>query len=823
MNKEINKEFKIVIDNHGIIKKYCHSLEKTFCNKIKKNQNISKIISELNFSLFFETLNSFINDKELERNLFLKIKNKRYNILFTKKSKKLIELTFKKDNNKKISNLDLFSNKLKEKHDQKIYKISKEICSYVSKSIQLTNLFIFNYQNFFSIRYWDITSEYEAHFMDKKDIEFITKLQNYIYYNYLSSEIIDQKLDLLFFDGNYKFFSIDQITDSLIQELSLTTANYIKEIINFCNENNLTEIGIIPISTKSIRVGFVVIFKNNKFTKLEKGIFYDIKQYIENLIQNSKFFKDYLEEIEDVNNLKIKLPGEIFKTLYFSLIKMNKINNIHELKIFSRNELKELTNSDLCSYYEINLNNMSLQPEIIDEEENIKNIIKKEKLSLNDQNIKKIINIKKITFYNSNYEEKGLFIYPGIKEKNSYMFCPLYLTSNNPNGIFILTKKNNKKFNYIELIIVNTFFNHAQKKHKELLLIKENLESKIKYKALYETILNLNMVNSTFNTFDIIAKIASNLVSSETVVLYKIEKEKNNTEKKFLQCIYSNEEIETRIQTLKQKIEIGKYLIGKCCKDGITRFQNIEDYDQELDSCSDKKPKSILAIPLQIRDEIMGGMVLMRYSHLNFDSNDLETILPFAQQAINIVYQNILIQSNIDKQETYKCIIEFLKVANKYNNIKSLFKELINNCFKLSPHSSKCGFFIYHKNRNILTLFYNLEKIKSKIKPKRIIIEIKDDLKEFISKKNIMLITKEDKTFISEKNKNFFDLTKYSFIFIPLHISNKFIGIIYLGKSLTEKNSENEYSKISAFLENIQDLTNYGFIKEKTTRYLKYF
>jgi len=830
MKKRINKiTFKIIIDGYGIIKKYSNNAKKIF-KSIKKNHNISTIISNDSLSQFLNTLKDFTEKKDSKNEINSSItckNNKVYNIILKAKHNNLIQITFEKSKINE-SNLDILSNLLKKEHDKKIYELAKEISLYASRNIQLTNLFVFNYQNFYSIRYWDISPDYKAHFMDNRDLKFINNLQKYVYYNYLSSEIIDEKIDILFSDGNYKFISTKNVSEYLNDELPLKTNKYLQEIINFCNENKLTEIALIPLFIKNIRIGFIAIFKTDKFTSSEKIIFYDIKQYSENLIQNSKFFQDYLLEIEDINNLKIKIPGEIFKRLYFSLINMNKINNIHELKTFSRTELKDLTNSDYCSYYEINLSSMTLQPEIIDEDESIKNIVKKEKLSLNNPNIKKILNLKKIVFYNMNNEEKGLFIYPNSEIKNSYMFCPLYLTSNNPTGIFILTKKDGKKFNYLESIIVNTFFNHAQKKHKELLLIKENLESKIKYKALYETILNLNLVNSPFNTFDTIAKIASNLVSSETVILYRVEQDRNNPEKKYLTCIYSNEKIETRIKTLKNRIELGKYLIGKCCKDGITRFQNIEDYDPELDSCSDKKPKSILAIPLHIREEIIGGMVLIRYSHQNFDSNDLETILPFAQQAINIVYQNILIQSNIDKQETYKNIIEFIKIANNTTSIKILLKEMLKCCFKLSPHSSKAGFFIYHKNRDNLKLFYTVNKIKTKIKENPVTFETKTPIiKDCLTKKSIITISIEDikdnNILLSEKENNFFDFNKFSFMFIPLFISNKLIGIIYIAKSNTEKNSKNDYDKISSFLEESTKICSDGSLSKKIKKYLKYF
>lgn len=829
MKEEINK-FSIIIDSYGIIKKYSKIAKKIFKDNIKKNHNISSIIAKECFSTFLNNLKDVIenpNSNKDGNNIIKCRNNKIFNIIFKVKSKNFIEVIFEKSKEKR-SDIDLLSMVLKKEHDKKIYELAKEICLYTSKNIQLTNLFVFNYQNFYSIRYWDISPDYKANFMDNRDLKFISKLQNYIYYNYLSSEVIDEKIDLLFSDGNYKFLSINDITEYINEELPLTTIKYLREIVDFCNENKLTNVGLIPIFIKNIRIGFITIFKNGEWTKSEKIVFYDIKQYAENVIQNSEFFNKFLQETEDINNLKIKTPGQIFKRLYFSLINMNKINNIHELKTFSRIELKELTNSDYCSYYEINLSSMTLQPEIIDEEESIKNIIKKEKLILANKNIKKILNIKKITFYNSSEDEKGLFIYPNTNIKNSYMFCPLYLTSNNPTGIFILTKKDGKRFNYLESIIVNTFFNHAQKKHKELLLIKENLESKIKYKALYETILNLNLVNSPFNTFDTIAKIASNLVSTETVILYKIEQDRNNPEKKYLSCIYSNEKIETRIITLKTKIELGKYLIGKCCKDGITRFQNIEDYDPDLDSCSDKKPKSILAIPLHIRDEIIGGMVLIRYSHENFDSNDLETILPFAQQAINIVYQNILIQSNIDKQDTYKSIIDFVKIVNKTDNIKLLLKEILNYSFKLSPHSSRGGFFIYHKNKNNFKLFYSTNKINTRLKEKIIILE-RDSLliKDCIDKKSIITFTLEDiknrDLLFEEQIAKFFDFNKFSYMFIPLFIFNKLIGVLYIAKSNTEKNSKNDYDKISTFIEYTLNLCSEGTLSKKIKKYIKYF
>jgi len=750
------KDSKIAIEETLFFQNDSFRLTNLIKEAISSNKNVSGVI----------TLN--INNELLSYNVDITpLKNgvKKYDY----------EIKFKT-----VKNLDralsILSEIAAKKYSNEIKKIAKKICKTVSKDIALTNLFFFNDQNYYSIKYWDISSETKARFMTESDKMTVKYLKKRIDYNYLSLKKVDDFLDLIFEEDSPYFINTNSYKEIAYQDFNkIIDADCFDMLTNYLETKNLKYISFIPLCVQNYRLGFIVVFNEKKFSELEFDILINLKNLAKKIIEDSGFIKLYRSEHEDINNIKTKLPNEIYKALYYGIANMNNINNIYDLKIFCAKELKKLTFSDTVSYFDIDIKENALNPIFIDECDEIKSYLEKHKLNLNVSLMKQIINLRSIFFYNSNEKNIDYEIYNSVNTYSSYLFCPLFFNSETPSGIFILSKINSRNYNMIESTIANTFFKHALLKYKEILLIKENIDSKMKYKALYETILSLSSSSSFYTTLDIIAKITSSLVSTETVILYKLDNDKN-----FLTAIYSNEKVDIRIKTFKIKIPIGKYLLGEACALGETKFMNYEDYNPDIDSCPDKLKKAMMAIPLKIKGELMGGMALARYNHINFDYNDLETIIPFAQQAINIVYQNFLLQKNNETKEVYKALYEIQSELNDINSPELALQNIIAKSSALA-HSSKTIALSVDEEQNLYKIVSWIQKNAKKDEIIGIISDIKDNIIGRSIRSRKPIITNYDESMeneLSEFEESFLELSKYSALFYPFIYNNKIICIV---------------------------------------------
>lgn len=825
--KKIINNFKIIINSDRQVIKYSKPL-----NGLIKSKKESKICIE-DMSIFQNDsfkLTNLIKEAAGSNNknsggVTLNIKNKlySYNAEITplkngiKKFDYEIKFKIIKNLDQTLSNLSAIVAK---KYSGEIKKIAKNICKTVSKDIALTNLFFFNDQNYYSIKYWDISSETTARFMTESDKMTINYLKKRIDYNYLTLKKVDDFVDLIFESDSAYFIYTDSYKEINYQDyMKIIDADCFDMLTNYLETKNLKYISFIPLYIKNYRLGFIAVFNEKKFSELEIDMLNNLKNSVKKIIEDSGFIKLYRSEHEDINNISVKLPNELYKMLYYGIANINNINNIYDLKIFCAKELKKLTFSDTVSYCDINMKENVLNPIFIDECDEIKSYLEKHKLNLNVSLMEQIIKLRSIFFYNSNEKNIDYEIYNSVNTYSSYLFCPLFLNSEAPSGIFILSKVNSRNYNIIESTIANTFFKHTLAKYKEIVLIKENIDSKMKYKALYETILSLSSSNSFYTTLDIIAKITSSLVSTETVILYKIDDDKN-----YLTAIYSNEKVEIRIKTFSSKAPVGKYLLGEACIAGETKFMNYEDYNPDIDSCPDKIKKSMMAIPLKIKDELLGGMVLIRYNHINFDYNDLETIIPFAQQAINIVYQNLLLQKNNETKDVYKALYEIQSELNDINSPELALQNIISKSSVLT-HSSKTIALSVDENQNVYKIISWIQKNTKKDGIIGIVSDIKDNIIGHSIRSRKPIMTNYDKSMendLSEFERSFLELSKYSALFYPFIYNNKIICIVVFERGNLEKFFINDIQKISLFFETVGETIFKGAIAKnlKIKKYL---
>jgi response regulator RpfG family c-di-GMP phosphodiesterase/transcriptional regulator with GAF, ATPase, and Fis domain len=697
-----------------------------------------------------------------------------------------------------------FDMQLKEEY-KKLDKLSVKLCSMVSDELFLSNLFVFNDQNTFTIRHWDITPEVRANLISKENQEQVKILRESFCYHYMTHDSLDSFIDSVFFK-NAPYY-LDQRGFSVISRnfsfLFNMDPNLVIDHFNEIQEKlEYTWFALVPIVYKSVRLGCYLIMKSQKFTKLEKRAIAEIRDQAISMLSESEVITSFIQVKKDMSAYEHDFSAQFYKMLYEAYLAINKTSNIHDLKYSVAKFLKTLTNADYISYYDYDPNKGTLVPFYVNEDSDTSGKINSFEFSTNNGLGSRLFTLKKPITLNFDYPVRNNLLQGPhfIKKNRSFLFMPVFLSSVKPAGLFLLTKTGGKSFTRLNLATASTFVGNALIKYKEYLSIKENTDSKTKYKALYETILALNTSSNITTTLDLIAKIASNLVSSDTVVMYKIEDGGGQ-----LSAIYSNEKIDIRIKTFEHRIDLGNYLVGRTCQDGIIRFLNMEDYDPDQDSCPDNKPKSIMTIPLKIKDRIMGGMVLFRYSSNNFTSNDLETIIPFAQQAINIYYQNILLQKNKEQQELYKTLNETLLYINTCHNIDQIFEMIARQASKL-VYANKSYIYLMDEDKKFLNPIFVFDKPKFVEKVMKLPIPVGKGIAGLSALEGKPIIsnyedTENDRSFI--KKIDGVDYKNISVLAIPLIVEDEIKGVLHLGKINREKFLPEDIDKLMPFANQI--------------------
>ncbi len=691
-------------------------------------------------------------------------------------------------------------------------EISLSLSNIVHEELNLSSILFLNTFNTFSIKHFNTREDLFIYKNKKYALSKYIKLLNRFSYRYCLSSTLDEIIDNIFNFNTIMFMEKRMVISTILSECIKFVGDEESRVLMVDNVLNSLDINffmIIPLIVNSYRVGILVVPKATKITRIEKGLAKQIKSKAEQIIQNSEFFKKCFKDIEDINLFSYDMPKEIYKELYSFLIKINSINNINELRNTTFQTIKKVFNITNMSYYEVNENN--IVPVINDEDEDIKQIVKNTRLNRNNRLLSEILNQRSCFIINHD-DKKMNDIYketfPQLYKNNSFMITPL--SWGTKDGVIVLTKKDEEIFYEIESIILQTIVKHTVLKFKELNKAKELEYAKVKYKALYETLISLNSSNGLEQTLSIIAKIIQNLIGADNIVIFKI-----TDDKQYLETLYSNEKVEIRVKRFEKKIKLGDYLIGKVCADGITRFENYDEYSMENDSSGEGFQKAAIAIPLTVKGEIYGGVLINRLSKTDFDTSDLETVLPFAQQAINAIYQANIAQEHKQDQIFYKTLVETITfISRNRRNLKESYKFLLDSSIKLL----KATYGLFYKldeaaNKLVLADKLNTEKNKRFLFKDKI---EKNNLAEWsaITNNTVMVIDCENSGCSKKIDYNISkEIGNISVIIVPiLKIKTKNNSALE-GIFILQKNEENFFDKesenlISNFKNKIFELIN---------------
>ena len=702
--------FKLLISEDGLIVNSPAVLNNIFLNKnlvdfIKDSKEKEKFIRSVKKSINRNiktkiSLSLCFNNYTIEH-FKLIIKPKLDNV-----SKKLLKI-YLKNEEPSFLNIENLSIDLEKENIKSFKKLLNKICKILYHELNLENFFIFNINNKYMVNSFDFMDFATFKYLTYEDIDFVKKLEDKISYDYYTNEEFDIFIDQIF-ANDLSVFTTEEFM-KILEKFKIVFGNLENVTVRLnkiLQKQGVEFFILIPVVTKNVRTGFYVILKPDKITKSEKNLLAELRNKIAETLINDNFYKKYLLQLDDVSYFDYKLPQKMYQLLYEFSSKFFIINNLNEAKIYLSNALKNITNSNYAFYFNVDFFNEKLIPFFISDEEKFKGIVDSSSISTKNKIINNLVSKRSVLVLNTN-SVNSLFLvenFPFLKDLNyNLLLTVVYDNQNNIAGIIFLLKST--KYFFIDSSIVSTIAKKYSIKHKELFLEKENYENKLKYKNLYEAVASLNSTTNLQSSLDLISRIFGNLISVEYCIFYKLD-----GDKKYLIPIFSNEKIEKRVKTFDRKIKIGEYIIGKACADGITRFQNIEDYEKDIDPSFDKTPKSILAIPLVINNEIFGGVILSKHYKPNFTSDDFELIMPFYQQSINLIYQDNLFLANKKELALYKDLLETMVGVVNANNSEDFATPFSKQLLKTLNFSNLIFYFFDDKlNSYLLNYLYDVD------------------------------------------------------------------------------------------------------------------
>jgi hypothetical protein len=453
-----------------------------FNNILSSSEDYYKIIIEdINISNIKEKEFNVINKYEYSFKIYEKI-NYNFYTLYPDYNYKFL---YNKISNLSIGDIEYNLVDLKYKLENDKLEFENILVENEKKQISLDNIEIYNYSNITKVLF----STIEEHNLEINDYILVSDLNNVLNTpfnkNYKIDEIINENEFLIIIDNLYKFYSINNINN-------LSTSYYPN--INFI-ENNY-DIYIILSREHYISVLEIItyIYENSKISKIDiygSNIESSVTQYnIDNKIEDNWIFIEsiIINEYKNINDkiyydlnynyykyYKISLFYTEDSSIYsFKLINLYENKNIdisNNLIIFENDLNNNIFNTNKSLYTNFNLRidkislyNIILQPEIINNNEIIKNINTTSdgngyglilEIEINN---KKIINIiVKEGGYNYNYDD--IIYINKIYFENSINDLIIKLDKNN----FVNIDENINKYKILDSIswVPNYSDNHS--------------------------------------------------------------------------------------------------------------------------------------------------------------------------------------------------------------------------------------------------------------------------------------------------------------------------------------------------------------------------
>ncbi len=238
------------------------------------------------------------------------------------------------------------------------------------------------------------------------------------------------------------------------------------------------------------------------------------------------------------------------------------------------------------------------------------------------------------------------------------------------------------------------------------------------------------------------------------------------------------------------KLKIGEGVTGKVAETGdpllINDVEKINFYVR-----INPNLKSELAVPLKLKDKVIGVISIDSDKKNNFSEDDLNLMMTISNIAAQILSRAFLLESLERKLERQKLLIKFANIIEKNDNLKKLFEqlmELLSNSINI-----KRGMLVLLDEKNKLKIFAGYKISEDAIK--KGIYEIGEGITgktvkygKPIAIKNIF----ESKEFLNKmkikRNKNH----PISFISVPIKYQNNSIGVLSIEKPFASTEEFNE-------------------------------